>query len=114
MTGDRRLGELEQLLLFALVALGDDAYGVSVRELIETETGRAPSPGAIYTGYERLERRGLVASSLGPPTQVRGGRPKRYYRLTAKGARSLSDSYGGIARLANRSRLMRLQELARG
>ena len=111
---DRGLGELEQVLLFALVALGDDAYGVSVRELIEDETGRAPSPGAIYTGYERLERKGLVASRLGEPTPTRGGRPKRYYTLTARGAQALSESYGRVASLASRSRLRRLEELARG
>ena len=106
--------ELEQLLLFSLVALGDEAYGVSVRELIESETGRAPSPGAIYTGYERLERRGLVESYMGEPTRVRGGRPKRYYVLTAKGARALKDSYQRVVRLANRSRLQRLEQIARG
>lgn len=114
MQSDRSLGELEQLLLFSLVALGDDAYGVSVRELIESETGRAPSPGAIYTGYERLERRGLVRSSLGEPTPVRGGRPKRYYALTAKGAQVLQESFQRLTSLASRSRLRRLEELARG
>lgn len=114
MSSDRSLGELEQLLLFSLVALGDEAYGVTVRELIESETGRAPSPGAIYTGYERLERRGLVKSFLGEPTPARGGRPKRYYALTPRGARVLKESYERVARLANRSRLRRLDELARG
>ena len=114
MPSDRGLGELEQLLLFSLVALGDEAYGVTVRELIESETGRAPSPGAIYTGYERLERRGLVESSMGEPTPVRGGRPKRYYTLTAKGARALKESYQRVVGIANRSRLRRLEQLARG
>lgn len=114
MSSDRGLGELEQLLLFSLVALGDEAYGVSVRQLIESETGRAPSPGAIYTGYERLERRGLVESYMGEPTRVRGGRPKRYYALTAKGARALRDSYQRVVGLANRSRLQRLEQIARG
>lgn len=111
---DRGLGELEQLLLFALVALGDDAYGVSVRELLEEQTGKAPSPGAIYTGYERLERRGLVTSRLGEPTPERGGRPKRYYELTALGARTLKQSYERVSRLASRSRLRQIEELARG
>ena len=113
MTQDRGLGELEQFLLFSLVALGDKAYGVTVREFIESETGKSPSPGAIYTGYERLERRGLVASSLGEPTPRRGGRPKRYYSLTARGAWVLRESYQRIASLASRTRLRRLDELAR-
>lgn len=113
MTQDRGLGELEQLLLFSLVALDKGAYGVSVRELIASETGKAPSPGAVYTGYERLERRGLVSSTLGEPTPSRGGRPKRYYALTAKGARVLRDSYQRLSRIASRANLRRLDELAR-
>jgi len=114
MTGDRGLGELEQLLLFSLVELGDNGYGVVVRELIESETGKALSPGAVYTGYERLERRGLVTSSLGDPTPERGGRPKRYYSLTTRGARLLKDSYERISSLASRARMRRLEALARG
>lgn len=113
MTNDRGLGELEQLLLFSLVALGEDAYGVTVRELIDSETGKAPSAGAVYTGYERLERRGLVSSTLGEPTPARGGRPKRYYALTTRGARMLKESYQRLSSVANRSRLRRLDELAR-
>ncbi|HVS64940.1 MAG TPA: helix-turn-helix transcriptional regulator [Thermoanaerobaculia bacterium] len=100
MSPPRALGELEQTLLFALVALGDGAHGVELRELIEADTGRAPSAGALHTGYERLERRGLVESWLGEPTPMRGGRPKRHYRLTAEGARALRDSYRRISALA--------------
>ena len=114
MSRKRGLGELEQLMLFALVALGDDAYGVPIRALLEKETGRAPSPGALHTGYERLERRGLVASRLGEATSRRGGRPKRYYRLTPLGARSLRDSYRRVTALATASRLSALEELAGG
>ena len=114
MPTERSLGELEQILLFALVALGDDAYGVTIRELIDSETGRAPSPGAIYTGYERLERRGMVESRFGEATPVRGGRPKRHYAITAKGAKALRESYRRVARLASRPRLRRLEQLARG
>lgn len=113
MTHDRALGEVEQLLLFALVALGDEAYGVTVRDLIESETGRALSPGAVFTGYERLERRGLVLSRLGPATPTRGGRPKRHYSLSARGALALRDSYRRVSSLARRSRLARLETLTR-
>src|ERR1044071_3738370 len=63
-----RLGSLEQLLLLALLRLGDDAYGVPIRDEIEERTGRVISPGAIYTALDRLETRGLVRSRLGEPT----------------------------------------------
>ncbi|MEM7354555.1 MAG: helix-turn-helix transcriptional regulator [Acidobacteriota bacterium] len=96
----KALGEVEQLLLFALVALRDRAYGVEIRELIEQQTGKSLSPGAIHTGFERLQRRGLVESRLGDPTPVRGGRRKRFYRITGAGARALRDSYQRLKRMA--------------
>ena len=62
---------------------------VTIRRDIEERTGRRVSPGAIYTGLQRLERRELVTSWLGEPTAVRGGKRKRYYRLEAAGRESL-------------------------
>ena len=89
----RSLGEFEQLVLLALVALAEDeCYGVPIRELIEQRTGRALSAGAIYTALERLTTRGLVSSTLGEPTAERGGRRKRMYRLETAGARELARS----------------------
>ena len=89
----RALGELEQLILFALVALPpDECYGVPIRELIEARTGRSLSAGAVYTALDRLAARGLVSSGLGEPTAARGGRRKRMYRLETAGARELSRS----------------------
>lgn len=110
---ERALGELEQLLLFALVEPGEPAYGVTVRELIEEETGRALSPGAVHTGYERLERRGFVESWLGEATPVRGGRPKRFYRITGAGARALQESYRRLTGIGE-DRLGALERLAAG
>ena len=75
------LGEFEQLLLFALVRLGDDAYGVAIRQEVERRTGRMISAGAVYTALDRLEGRGFVSSRVGDPTPQRGGRRKRHYRL---------------------------------
>ena len=84
----RALGEFEQLILLALVALPpEECYGVPIRELIERRTGRSLSAGAVYTGLERLAARGFVSSALGEPTAERGGRRKRMYRLEAVGAR---------------------------
>lgn len=83
------LGEFEQLLLLALLRLGETGYGVTIRREIESRTGRKVSPGAVYTALDRLERRGLVSSWLGEPTAVRGGKRKRYYQLEPAGRESL-------------------------
>lgn len=89
----RGLGEFEQLLLFAVLRLGEDAYGARIRAEIEARVGRAPAVGAIYTGLERLEARGLVSSWIGEATPVRGGRRKKHYRLEADGAAALHRSW---------------------
>ena len=94
------LGEFEQLLLFALLQVGDDAYGARIREAIEARTGRTISPGAVYTALDRLESRGLVSSELGEPTAQRGGKRKRYYRIEPAGADLLRRSQDALARMA--------------
>jgi PadR family transcriptional regulator PadR len=94
------LGEFEQLLLFALVQLEEDAYGGRIRELIEARTGRSVSPGAIYTALDRLEQRGLVTSSLGEATPQRGGKRKRYYTLQPAGVELLRQSHEALTRMA--------------
>lgn len=107
------LGEFEQVLLFGLVRLGDDAYGASLQREIERRTGRSVSPGAIRTAMSRLELRGFVSSRLGEPTPRRGGRRKRLYRLEPEGARVLSDSYDRVRRMAE-DVVGRLAELGEG
>lgn len=94
------LGEFEQLVMFAVVRLEDDAYGTSIRRELLERAGRDVSPGAIFTTLERLEARGLVTSNYGEPTQERGGRRKRYYRLRAEGRRALAASLDTIKRMA--------------
>jgi len=94
------LGEFEQLLLFAVVQLEADAYGGRIRELIEARTGRAVSPGAIYTALDRLEQRGLVRSALGETTPQRGGKRKRYYRIEPAGTELLRRSHEALTRMA--------------
>ena len=89
MSGDH-LGEFEVLVMAALLRLGDDAYGVSVRREIERHSERSVAIGAIYTTLARLERKGLVRSRMGQPTAVRGGRAKRYYHVTRRGERALA------------------------
>jgi PadR family transcriptional regulator len=82
-------GELETLILFAVLRLGDGAYGVSIRDEIEARTGRRLTRGAIYTALRRLETKGLVAGELGESTPTRGGRAKRYLQLTPEGLGAL-------------------------
>ena len=95
------LGEFEQLLLFALIQLEEDAYGARIRTLIEERAGRPVSPGAIYTALDRLEQRGLVVSRLGDPTPQRGGKRKRYYSIEPEGAELLRRSHTALARMAH-------------
>jgi DNA-binding PadR family transcriptional regulator len=86
------LGEFEQLVLLALVRLGDDAYGVSVQHEIAQRTGRATTFGTVYTTLARLEAKGLVTSTLGDPTPERGGRRKKHFMMSASGRRALQGS----------------------
>ena len=88
-----RLGEFEQLILLALVRLGEDeAYGVSVQREIGRWTRRPASLGSIYVTLARLETKGLVSSRMGDPTPERGGRRKKYFTVTASGRRTLRAS----------------------
>jgi DNA-binding PadR family transcriptional regulator len=91
------LGEFEQLILLALVRLGPDAYGATVRREIEARAGREVSISAVYTTLERLEQKGLVRSRIGEPTAERGGRRRRHFALLPLGARSLRDAYLAFA-----------------
>jgi DNA-binding PadR family transcriptional regulator len=95
------IGDFEQRILFALLRLGADAYGVTIREEIEARTGRAVSAGALYTALDRLEKRGLVASRLGEPTPERGGKRKRLYTVQPAGERALAHVYESLRLMAN-------------
>jgi DNA-binding PadR family transcriptional regulator len=96
----RHLGEFEQLLLFALIELGDDADGVKVRRLIEEKTARTASPGAIYTAMERLAGRGFVSAEIGDSTPARGGRRRKLYRIEPAGAEALQRSFTTLTQMA--------------
>jgi DNA-binding PadR family transcriptional regulator len=94
------LGSLEQIVLLALVQLGDHAYGMTVRREIETRTGRNLSIGAIYATLERLEGKGYVSSFTGEPTAERGGRARRHFRVEAEGRRALRTSQEAIRKMS--------------
>ena len=79
------LGELEQTILLAVLRLGDEAYGVSIRREIALCTRRDVAPGALYTTLDRLEQKAIVEARNGDPTPERGGRAKRFYKLTREG-----------------------------
>ena len=76
------VGEFEQMVLLAVLQVRDDAYGVTVHEELERHTNRAVARGAVYMTLDRLEKKGLLSSSLSEPTRERGGRAKRCYKLT--------------------------------
>jgi PadR family transcriptional regulator, regulatory protein PadR len=95
------LGEFEQLVMFAVLRLGDEAYGALIRHELQARAARDVSPGAIFTTLERLEARGLVASRYGEPTAERGGRRKRFYRLRPDGRRALAKSFQAMTRMAH-------------
>lgn len=97
----RRLGEFEQLLLFAVLRLGKDAYGARIRAEIEMRTGRSPALGAVYTGLDRLQARGFVSSSVGEATPVRGGRRKKHYRVEPAGAAALHRTWRSLSAMAD-------------
>lgn len=110
------LGSFEQLVLFSVLRLGDDAYGVPIRETLEARTGKAFSAGAIYTALARLEERGLVSSWIGEPTPGRAGRPPKHYRVEPEGARALLAAYSALQAVVGdvMPALVELAELAEG
>ena len=89
MPEDIYLGELEQMLLWTVLRLDDSAYGTVILNELAERTGREVSPGALYATLDRLEAKGMIQSRLADPTPGRGGRPKRYVRVTANGSAQL-------------------------
>jgi PadR family transcriptional regulator PadR len=87
------LGAFEQAVLLGIVRLGHEAYGRAILKDVQACLERNVAPGAVHATLERLERKALVASKLGPGTPVRAGRPRRYYRLTPSGIRALNDAH---------------------
>ncbi len=95
----RFLGEFEQVVLLALARLGDRAYGMAIRQEIERRTAREPAIGAVYSALDRMERKGYVVPRAGEPTAERGGKAKRFYRLSTAGVEALERSRRMLNRL---------------
>lgn len=96
----RSIGEFEQLLLLAVLRLGRDAYGVTIRRAVEDATGRNVAAGAVYTALGRLEARGFVTGSDGEPSPERTGMKRRYYRVEPEGAERLFRAYSDVQVMA--------------
>ncbi len=87
----KSLTRIEEVILLAVFQLGTDAYGVTIRAKVEAMTGKSFSVGAIYVPLDRLAKRKLLETETGDPTPERGGRRKRYYRLSKSGIIALRE-----------------------
>jgi DNA-binding PadR family transcriptional regulator len=90
------LGAFEQAVLLAIVRLDESAYGRAVLSEVQARLKRSVAAGAVHATLERLERKGLIGSRLGTGTPIRGGRPRRFYRIKPKGLRALNDARAAI------------------
>ncbi len=93
------LGELEQMVLIAVLRLEPDAYSVAVRTEIEARTGRRLARGAVFVTLDRMVKKGYLSSCLGEPTPERGGRAKRFFSITPQGKLALRASREAFAKL---------------
>jgi DNA-binding PadR family transcriptional regulator len=93
------LGEFEQVVLLAVLRLGEEAYGLSVRREIHDRTQREVAIGAVYATLDRLEQKGLVQSAAGEPVAERGGRARRCFQVTGTGRDALRQSLRTIEKL---------------
>ena len=86
------LGGFQQIVMLAVIRLGDDAYGAKIQQELERTAGRSVTISTIYVTMDRLKRRGFIETWLADPTPVRGGKAKRYYRVTREGLHALRGS----------------------
>lgn len=97
--GRQSLGEFEEVVMLTIGVLGERAYGLAIKMEIESRLKRSVGMGALHTGLYRLEEKGYLKSRLGEPTSVRGGKPKRFFQVTARGQRVLKDVMEGRQKL---------------
>src|SRR5271154_2473260 len=93
------LADFELMVILTLIYLGEDAYGVPISRELEKRLKREVSVAGVYAALERLEAKGLIVSSLGDPTPERGGKAKRYFRVTKAGLRQVHDTRRVLTRL---------------
>jgi DNA-binding PadR family transcriptional regulator len=93
------LTDFELMILLAILRIGDEAYGVPIAREIESTGGRTVLLGAVYAALDRLEANGMVASVVGDPTPARGGRAKRFFRVTPDGVKAVRQTQRALTRL---------------
>ena len=93
------LGEFEEIVLLTVAILDEDAYGVTITQEIENRAGRSVGFNTVHTTLQRLEKKGFLSSQMGGATAERGGRRKRFFRLTATGGAALTEVKNVRARL---------------
>src|SRR5262245_48216152 len=102
MKSQASIGQFEQFVLTAILSLGENAYGVTIRKVVgDLAAPKSVSLGAVYATLDRLEDKRFVRSWLSNPTPERGGRSKRHYRLEAPGERALRESVEASRRVCN-------------
>ena len=95
------LGEFEQLVLLALLRLGNGAYGASIRREIRERTKRDVPIGSVYVTLARLERKEMVVSYVGLPSKERGGRRRKHYLMNEPGQRALGRAYRALKAMSH-------------
>jgi PadR family transcriptional regulator PadR len=93
------LGEFEVIVLLAVLRLGEAAFGSAIRDEIQRRSHRRVSRGAVYITLDRLEEKGFLTSKLAAASDARGGRPKRFFTVTATGLRVVKHSIRMLARM---------------
>jgi PadR family transcriptional regulator PadR len=93
------LGNFEQAVLLSVLRLGEDAYGRAIFNEVQGRLDRGVATGSVHATLNRLEKKGLPISSLGPGTEIRAGRPRRYYKLSSAGRRALNDARAAVNNL---------------
>ncbi|KPV94960.1 MAG: PadR family transcriptional regulator [Pseudoalteromonas spongiae] len=109
---EKFLGEFEQMVMLAILKLNDNAYGVSIRDMLIEAIDRDVSVGALYTTLERLEKKGLLTSSQGEAIAERGGRAKKFYAVTGQGKQALNRAKNALDTLWQGVQLSKLARYA--
>jgi DNA-binding PadR family transcriptional regulator len=99
MASPNFVSNFELMVMLALIRLGDEAYGVPISKEIEEHSGHDVALGSVYAALERLRTRDFVSSSVGEPTPERGGRAKRYFKITGKGMKVVEETQQTLTRL---------------
>src|ERR1700689_3763026 len=95
------LGQLELMVLLAVMRPARDSYGVLISRDIADKTGREVALASVYPGLERRERKGFVNSLLGQPTAEPGGKARTYFKATAAGIQEAREAHETLLRLSS-------------